>query len=68
MRLLNEKKLAELDLLHLASCVYWWCVRTKAVMQCELCDYNKRVSQHYESLDQLAIQADLWRSKFVATR
>lgn len=34
----------------------------------EVGGYSKKVSEDYENLDKLSIQADIWRSKFMASR
>jgi len=43
-------------------------VRTKATLACEIGDYTKKIYEDYENLDQLSIQADMWRSKFMANK
>ena len=42
--------------------------RDKVQLTQEVGDYSKKLHQDYEDLDKLAIQADLWRSKFKASR
>lgn len=34
----------------------------------EIGDYNKKITDDYEHLDKISIQADMWRSKFLASR
>ena len=42
--------------------------RDKALLSLELGDYSKKVEQDYEHLDKISIQADMWRSKYLASR
>ncbi|XP_014779668.1 golgin-45 isoform X1 [Octopus bimaculoides] len=43
-------------------------LRDKAQLSLEVGGYTKKVSEDYENLDRLSIQADIWRSKFMASR
>lgn len=43
-------------------------VRTKTELATTIGGYTEKMRQDYEQLDQLHIQADMWRSKFMATR
>ena len=47
---------------------YFHFVRTKAHLVEEIGGYTKKMSQDYEDIDQLSIQADMWRSKYMASR
>ncbi|XP_052782446.1 uncharacterized protein LOC128218789 [Mya arenaria] len=42
--------------------------RDKALMSVELGDFTRKISDDYEHLDQISIQADMWRSKYLACR
>ncbi|XP_060573481.1 golgin-45-like [Ruditapes philippinarum] len=42
--------------------------RDKAQMSMEIGDYFKKMSDDYEHLDKISIQADMWRSKYLACR
>ncbi|KAK3095024.1 hypothetical protein FSP39_009313 [Pinctada imbricata] len=42
--------------------------RDKAQLAKELGDFSKKLSEDYEHLDKISIQADMWRSKFLASR
>lgn len=42
--------------------------RDRAELAMELGDYTKKMTEDYEHLDQIAIQADMWRSKYLASR
>ncbi|XP_074658556.1 golgin-45-like [Tubulanus polymorphus] len=43
-------------------------IREKAHMTNEIGDYHRRISTDGENLDKVSIQADMWRSKFLASR
>lgn len=43
-------------------------VRDKAQLSKELGHFSKKRSEDYEHLDKISIQADMWRSKFLASR
>lgn len=43
-------------------------MRDKVQLSMEVGGYSKKVSEDYENLDKLSIQADIWRSKFMASR
>ncbi|GAB1607361.1 golgin-45-like isoform X1 [Argonauta hians] len=43
-------------------------LRDKAQLSLEVGGFTKKVSEDYENLDRLSIQADIWRSKFMASR
>lgn len=43
-------------------------VRTKAQLATEIGGYTKKICDDYESIDQLAVLADKWRTKFMAGR
>lgn len=43
-------------------------VRDKAQLSKELGHFSKKLSEDYEHLDKISIQADMWRSKFLASR
>lgn len=43
-------------------------MRDKAQLSIEICDYSKKMTDDYEHLDKISIQADMWRSKFLASR
>ncbi|KAJ8310038.1 hypothetical protein KUTeg_011903 [Tegillarca granosa] len=42
--------------------------RDRAQMALELGDFTKKMMEDYENLDKVAIQADMWRSKYLASR
>lgn len=42
--------------------------RDKAQLSKELGHFSKKHSEDYEHLDKISIQADMWRSKFLASR
>jgi len=42
--------------------------RTKIELANEIDDYTKKLLEDYEDLDKLSIQADLWHSKYKASR
>ncbi|KAK6195668.1 hypothetical protein SNE40_001050 [Patella caerulea] len=42
--------------------------RDKAQLSLELGDHMKKMTADYENLDKISIQADMWRSKFLASR
>ncbi|XP_053404161.1 golgin-45-like [Mercenaria mercenaria] len=42
--------------------------RDKAQLSMEIGDYFKKMSDDYEHLDKISIQADMWRSKYLACR
>ncbi|XP_052215710.1 golgin-45-like isoform X2 [Dreissena polymorpha] len=42
--------------------------RDKALLSQEVGDYSKRLCDDYEHLDKISIQADMWRSKYLACR
>ena len=42
--------------------------RTKTQLASEIGGYTERLRKDYEELDTLSIQADMWKSKFMATR
>ena len=44
-----------------------WC-RTKIQLANEIDDYAKKLVEDYEDLDKMSIQADIWHSKFKASR
>ena len=48
-------------------CTCLW-FRTKTELATTIGGYTERMLQDHEQLDQLSIQADMWRSKFMATR
>lgn len=43
-------------------------VRDKAQLSKELGHFSKKLSDDYEHMDKISIQADMWRSKFLASR
>ncbi|ELT97916.1 hypothetical protein CAPTEDRAFT_223046 [Capitella teleta] len=43
-------------------------IRTKAQLATEIGGYANKIDKDYESLDELSIQADKWRSKYMAGR
>ncbi|XP_041347002.1 golgin-45-like [Gigantopelta aegis] len=43
-------------------------VRDKAELSEEVGGFTKKVTEDYENLDKISIQADMWRSKFLASR
>lgn len=42
--------------------------RDRALLSMEVGDYSRKLSEDYEHLDKISIQADMWRSKFLASR
>ncbi|XP_076453776.1 golgin-45-like [Babylonia areolata] len=42
--------------------------RDRAELAMELGDFTKKMTEDYENLDQISIQADMWRSKYLASR
>lgn len=42
--------------------------RDKAILSMEVGDYTKKLTEDYEHLDKISIQADMWRSKYLASR
>ncbi|ESO98808.1 hypothetical protein LOTGIDRAFT_158759 [Lottia gigantea] len=42
--------------------------RDKAQLSLELGDHVRKMTEDYEHLDKISIQADMWRSKFLASR
>lgn len=42
--------------------------RTKIQLASEIDDYAKKLVEDYEDLDKMSIQADIWHSKFKASR
>lgn len=42
--------------------------RDKALLSQEIGDYSKKMCEDYEYLDKISIQADMWRSKYLACR
>ena len=42
--------------------------RDKAELSEEVGGFTKKVTEDYENLDKISIQADMWRSKFLASR
>ena len=44
------------------------CCRTKIQLANEIDDYTKKLLEDYEDLDKLTIQADIWHSKYKASR
>ena len=44
------------------------CCRTKIQLANEIDDYTKKLLEDYEDLDKLSIQADIWHSKYKASR
>ncbi|KAL4220182.1 DASH complex subunit Hsk3 like [Mactra antiquata] len=42
--------------------------RDKALLSLEIGDYSKKICDDYEHLDKISIQADMWRSKYLACR
>ena len=44
------------------------CCRTKNQLANEIDDYTKKLLEDYEDLDKLTIQADIWHSKYRASR
>ncbi len=48
--------------------IFFWRFRTRAELATEIGGYSQKIVEHYESLDKVSIQADLWRSKFMASR
>jgi len=42
--------------------------RTKIQLANEIDDYTKKLLEDYEDLDKLSIQADIWHSKYKASR
>lgn len=42
--------------------------RDRALLSMEVGDYSRKVSEDYEHLDKISIQADMWRSKYLASR
>ncbi|XP_067669785.1 golgin-45-like [Haliotis asinina] len=42
--------------------------RDKAELSMEVGGYTKKVTEDYENLDKISIQADMWRTKFLASR
>ena len=42
--------------------------RTKIQLANEIDDYTKKLVEDYEDLDKMSIQADIWHSKFKASR
>jgi len=43
-------------------------IRDRALMTQEIGDYSRKITDGYENLDQISIQADMWRSKYLACR
>ena len=37
-------------------------------MSQELGDFSRKLSEDYEHMDKISIQADMWRSKYLASR
>ena len=44
------------------------CLRTKVQLANEIGDYTHKLVEDYEDLDKVTIQADLWHSKYQASR
>lgn len=42
--------------------------RDKALLSLEIGDFTKKMHEDYEHLDKISIQADMWRSKYLACR
>lgn len=42
--------------------------RDRALMSQELGDFSRKLSEDYEHMDKISIQADMWRSKYLASR
>lgn len=42
--------------------------RDRAQLAMELGDFTKKMTEDYENLDQISIQADMWRTKYLASR
>uniref|UniRef100_A0A0B6ZXQ2 Golgin-45 n=1 Tax=Arion vulgaris TaxID=1028688 RepID=A0A0B6ZXQ2_9EUPU len=42
--------------------------RDRAQLSLDLGGFNKKMSEEYENLDKVSIQADMWRSKYLASR
>nr|KAG5687915.1 hypothetical protein BaRGS_014364 [Batillaria attramentaria] len=42
--------------------------RDRAELAMEVGDYTKKMTEDYENLDQISIQADMWRTKYLASR
>ena len=51
--------------MYMCTCLWF---RTKTELATTIGGYTERMLQDHEQLDQLSIQADMWRSKFMATR
>jgi uncharacterized coiled-coil DUF342 family protein len=47
---------------------FWFTSRDKALLSQEIGDYSKKMCEDYEHLDKISIQADMWRSKYLACR
>ncbi|XP_064614963.1 golgin-45-like [Liolophura sinensis] len=43
-------------------------IRDKAQLSADLGDFAKKMTEDYENLDKVSIQADMWRSKYLASR
>ncbi|KAL8594762.1 hypothetical protein ACOMHN_047480 [Nucella lapillus] len=42
--------------------------RDRAELAMEVGDFTRKMTEDYENLDQISIQADMWRSKYLASR
>lgn len=48
---------------------FWWMLyRDKAQLSATVGSYSEKLYQDVEDLDRISIQADMWRSKYMASR